>query len=97
MQLFIPCSLCGSWAFGVLLSRSFALPTIGEGLPPPDTALLPFCDFLNHDPAATSFVTWDSDQQQVVLLPDRAYQAGQQVTSSPCSAGPALHSHGRQD
>lgn len=71
------------WAFGILLSRSFALPTSGNGPPPPEAALLPFCDFLNHSPAATNFVTWDSDNRQVVLSPDRNYEAGEQVMPLP--------------
>ena len=65
-----------------MLSRSFALPSVGSGPPPPEAALLPFCDFLNHDPAASSFVTWDSERQQVVLRPERAYEPGQQVGPS---------------
>jgi hypothetical protein len=41
--------------------------------------LVPFADFLNHDPSCDAFLEWDEQQQAVVLRPDRNYTAGEQV------------------
>jgi hypothetical protein len=41
--------------------------------------LVPFADFLNHDPSCHTFLKWDEQQQAVVLRPDRSYAAGEQV------------------
>ena len=66
----------------MLLSRSFNLLSAAErplASPGATTALVPFGDLLNHDPAAECFLHWDADLQAVVLRPDRPYQPGEQA------------------
>jgi hypothetical protein len=41
--------------------------------------LVPFADFLNHDPGCEAYLQWEEQQQAVVLRPDRDYSPGQQV------------------
>ena len=68
----------------MLLSRSFNLLSAADGptAAPAATALVPFGDLLNHDPAAECFLHWDDSLQAVVLRPDRPYQPGEQVRES---------------
>jgi len=65
----------------MLLSRSFNLLSAADSPTgaPATTALVPFGDLLNHDPAAECFLHWDADLQAVVLRPDRPYQPGEQA------------------
>ena len=89
------------WPLCMLLSRSFNLlsaaddPAAGTVA----TALVPFGDLLNHDPAAECFLLWDDSLHAVVLRPDRPYQPGEQArncVSSPLLSTPHQESVHRQ-
>ncbi|KAF6255066.1 hypothetical protein COO60DRAFT_1272756 [Scenedesmus sp. NREL 46B-D3] len=79
------------WAVGICLSRSVRLDSRGG-----QVVLVPFADFLNHEPSCEAFLVWDERQHAVVLRPDRDYSPGQQVIISygPKSSGELLLSYG---
>jgi SET domain len=47
-----------------------------------EEALVPWADFANHSSACSSHLTWDHQEECVVLIADRNYAAGQQVYTS---------------
>ena len=78
------------WALSILLSRLVRLQTGPGGAAPGGVgrpqegagfeALVPWADFVNHSPAATSHLALRDGQ--VVLAADRPYYAGQQLYAS---------------
>jgi hypothetical protein len=63
-----------TWATSICLSRSIRLDERGG-----QVVLCPFADLLNHSCDSKAFLTWDVQQQAVVLQADRAYRPGDQV------------------
>lgn len=69
------------WAYAVLLSRSFRLRLDGKD---EVIALVPWIDFMNHDPDSKAYVaaTRDGNGPAVLLKTDRPYQGDEQIFDS---------------
>jgi hypothetical protein len=79
------------WAFAVLFSRLVRLPARGDSL-----AVVPWADMANQATSATAHLDWDESLRSVVLRPERAYAAGEQIFASygQRSSGQLLLSYG---
>lgn len=68
-----------NWATGICLSRSIRLDDRGGVV-----VLCPFADLFNHGCSSKAFLSWDEQQQAVVLTADRSYAAGDEVRARLC-------------
>eukprot|EP00850_Spirogloea_muscicola_P004968 SM000022S07182 [mRNA] locus=s22:369676:372587:- [translate_table: standard] len=68
------------YAYAAVCSRAWKIEDIG------DLALVPYVDFLNHNPECRVHLCYDKDEGYAEVIADQDYQAGAQIgTNGRCS------------